>query len=104
MVAPSSALQRALRAGNIRVIVYLRRDADGPGAAHGILLSSRNHDRAAGQCAGRAADAIDDAGRRSGSLTGIFFAMARENSGPAHRNRSASHHWYWAKLGRTETG
>ena len=63
VVGRSGALDATFSFSRVGIDLRLRRHADGPGLAHGLLLSSRHDHRIARQPDRRPADAIDDARR-----------------------------------------
>ncbi len=74
-----------------RIALHLGADAGGTGAAHGVLLSSRDHHGNAGQPGGDSAHPVADAFRRCRPRPGIHFDHAGQARGLGFRRRARRH-------------
>ena len=82
------------------IALHLSGDADGTGAAHGVLLSSRHYDGIAREPDRRTANAVDDARGRHRACAGIHFAVAGQDSGASNHVRNRWNRRQRARAGR----
>ncbi len=89
---------------HIRTAARIRRNADGPGFAHGLLLPPRHYHWPPREYRRRSSYATSHAHCRVHRRARLHFSCAGENSRTSHRSRPASNHWHRARPGQPAPG
>ncbi len=103
VVATSGPRHDSFLPGRVGIALHLRRHADGPGHAHGILLPLRHHHRTALQPDRRTLNAADDARRRSRAGPRLHFTLAGQSPRASDHVCARWNHRHRARPGRAAT-